>query len=145
MATDPTFPFHNLNNSDLINILNADSYHNFPLSVIEGMTYDPVKDTDTHGIDDSLLNNMLIEPKCTYYFSDTEHIVPSNISKTSLNILCQNISSVPLHLDILLDQCLPPFDMQFHIIGLCETRLNDDICGIYKVKDYNGYFKNKNM
>lgn len=70
------FPFHSLNNSDLINILNEDSSHNFPLSVIETMTYDPFKDNDAHTIDDSLLNNIINEPKCSYYFSDTEHLYP---------------------------------------------------------------------
>ena len=55
-----------------------------------------------------------------------------------------NISSIPLHLDSCIDQCVDVSGIRFDVLALCETRLNDAICTIYSIDGYESYFNNKN-
>lgn len=138
-----SFPFHGLNDNELVNTLNIFS-HNFPIDVISNFVYNPVISNYKHSVDDSLSRNLYPEPKCKFYFCDDLCAGGSTGHHDSLNIMSFNISSAPLHLETLFDQCLNNFHVKFHVIGLCETRLTDNIVSLYKVKGYSGYFNNKN-
>ncbi len=65
-----------------------------------------------------------------------------NISEC-LNLLAFNISSIPLHLDSCVDQCVNVNHIKFDVLTFCETRLNDAICSLYSIKYYGSYFNNK--
>lgn len=71
-----TFPFGSLENLDLTNLLNSNNIvHNFPLSVIDTMVYNPF--TYFHNYDNHISENLSIqynvsEPCCEYVFSDRE-------------------------------------------------------------------------
>lgn len=132
------FPFNNLNELELASVLDGVDNHQFPLSVIENLSFNRYNFNDRNFESDLTLH----EPVCNYYFCDTLplHQIPSN----SLKILSYNISSIPLHLDTFVDQCLDDNGVIFDVIGFCETRLNDAISSIYKIADYTPYFKNKN-
>ena len=58
----------------------------------------------------------------------------------SLKICSYNINSVPQHLD---EQCLSTFCVDFDVIGLCETRLNDNISNLYRLENYLPYHQIK--
>lgn len=135
-------PFHSLSDTVFFSILNEDNLHNFPLNVRDTLTYNPLKPNDTLSVDDPLTSSFRKEFDCNYYFCDDQGIKQST-SQLSLNILSCNISSVPLYLESLFDQCLLFIDVKFDIIGLCETRLSDDICQLYNESNYNPYFRNE--
>ena len=71
---------------------------------------------------DDLINSFVQVPNCEYNFCDD---ISSNPSlNPSLNILFHNISSLPLHVESLIDQCINPFHVRFDMIimiCLCET------------------------
>ena len=137
----PDLPFHNVNEVDFIHTLNSSIAQRLSLNELEQLTY--VTNVNyKHSVDDSLSQNLFREPKCHYYFCGD--IIEKQKSSHNLNILSFNINSVPLHFDELRDQCLSQYNLEFQVIGLCETRLNDSICSLYRLEGYNAHFKNKN-
>ena len=84
-------------------------------------------------------DHVLREPICNYHFCDT---IIQSISNPSLKLLAYNISSVPLHFETYLDQCLD--QMFFDVVGLWETRLDDLICSLYNINNYSSHFQNRN-
>lgn len=134
-------PFSNLSNRDLSNEL-GNAQHNFPLHVVDNLTYDPFKYFDD-------LSNIpstdcgIYKPKCDYCFcGDTETIAskpPSSLSLTAFNIC-----SIPQHIDSFIDQCVNSTNLEHDILGFCETRLNDTICNLYSINGYEKYFTNRN-
>ena len=72
-----------------------------------------------------LLNyHVLREPICNYNFCDT---IMQSISSPSLKLSAYNISSLPLHFETFLDQCLDQISIVFDVVGLRETRPSDSI------------------
>lgn len=90
---------------------------------------------------DNLYKPGLHEHVSDYIFASE---FPIQISpRNSLKILSHDISSVPQHLDSLFDQCLNSSDIDLDVIGLCETRLSDNICNLCKLDKYFPNFQNK--
>lgn len=137
------FPFASLEDTDLTNFLNDNIIaHNFPLSVIDTMMYKPFNyfQNGNHVPDNLSLQYKIKEPCCDYIFGDSVEL--SNISEC-LNLLAFNISSIPLHFDSCLHQCIDVCHTRFDIIAFCETRLNDAISSIYSIDGYASYFSNR--
>lgn len=132
------FPFSNLNDFDFSQLL--DNYHYYPLDVIENMTFDQFQSYNNRTPITNDLNPMMKELNCKYYSC-------SNFSSfdcsSILSMLCYNISSIPRHWDEFCDQCLSVLNVRFDILGFCETRLNDNICMLYRLNRYNAYFNNR--
>lgn len=85
---------------------------------------------------------MVKDLSCDYYFCDDSNI---NLqSNYALSITSYNISSIPLHFDSFCDQCINTLNINFDVIGLCETRLNNNISSIYCIDKYNSFYQNKN-
>lgn len=141
MEIDQVLPFHNINDVELIGAINYD-VHNYPLSVLNTLTYNKSAERSSNIID-NLYDPVINEPVCDYIFNSDfpTQIFPNN----SLKILSYNISSVPQHLDSLYDQCLnsSACGVNYDVVGLCETRLNDNICNLYRLDNYLPYFQNK--
>lgn len=134
------FPFHNLNNFDLASLLNDNVLHNFPLHVLDKTTHKPFLYLDGDRASDNLsIQYNISEPNSNYLFSD--NIISS---PDSLNLFVLNISSVPLHLESCLDQCINTSNCVYDVLGFCETHLSDGLCEIYSIDGYNNYFNNKN-
>ena len=118
------FPFAQLSDVELRNCIYDN--HNFPLSVINELQYDPFSESEhLNSIDNFLTNNIPKVIQCDYYFC-SESTVNYQHHK-HLSIVSYNISSVPLHLDTFSDECLNTIDFCVDVIGLCETRLHDNI------------------
>ena len=133
-----TFPFFSLGDNALNNVLNEQ--HNYPLSVIDNMVYDPFSlIDDKNSVDEYILNTVQVT-NCKYFCVGSAEKV--NLPSPGLNIMFHNISSVPLHLESLTEQCLNPFHVKFDALCLCETRLNYDICPLYNITNYNAFLKN---
>lgn len=137
----PLLPFHSLNDSEFICQVSQTISHNFPLNVIDQLIYNPSEPADRHS-EDSLSNDIFREPLCKYYFCNDQTIKQS-FTCPSINILSVNISSIPSHLESFLDQCIASLDVSFHVLGFCETRLNNDICELYNIDGFNAHFRNK--
>ena len=60
----------------------------------------------------------------------------------SLKFLSHNISSIPLHLDFLVNQCLDHFGVEFDAICFCETHPTDSVALMYDLPHYNAFFIN---
>lgn len=131
-------PFSNLNDSESNNVLSESDHHLFPLTVINELKFNRFNFNDG----DTLNDHVLHEPVCDYYFCDT--ILPYTFPSHSLKLLSYNISSIPLHFDTFIDQCLEQTNINFDVIGFCETRLNDAVCSLYNLSNFNAHFKNKN-
>ncbi len=135
----PILPFGNIIYTDFIDNLNENPSHKFSFDELNNFIY--VSNSDSrHFINDFSACNTFQEPQCSYYYCDHDN---QFTSCGSLNILSFNINSVPLHLNKLFDQWLSHFDTKFHIVGLCETRLNYSVCSLYNFVDYNTYFRNR--
>ena len=141
MIHNSTLPFHSVTDDDLCTAVHGVT-HNYPLSVLNTLLYKPIDSNHNHFYDDYIFDNLFPDLKCSYHFCDTTNI--NHDVRSSLNILSFNISSLPRHLDTLFDQCLTPTNMKFHVIGLCETRLNDAISSMYRINGYECYFNNRN-
>ena len=134
-------PFYSINDAELDDTTNNNT-QNYPLSVLNTLIFNSSSDANrpNHTVD--YLNEPVIcDPICDYIFSNE---LPSQLSSSnSLKIFSYNISSIPQHLDSLHDQCLSSFSVTLDVIGLCETRLNDNICQLYQLENYLPYFQNK--
>ena len=136
------FPFASLDDLDFNNFLNSNTFvHNFPLSVIDTMQYKPFNYfQNSNNVSDNLsIQYNVSEPCCDYLFSES---VKYN-NTDCLNLLAFNISSIPLHFDTCVNQCINVSSIKYDILAFCETRLNDAICSIYSVEGYKSYFNNK--
>ena len=132
-----TFPFDQLNDYELAECINDD--HIYPFRVINELQYDPFTECeDLNSIDNFLSYNI----QCKYYFCDE----PTTISQFDnyFSILSFNINSVSLHLEAFHDECLNPIHFFPDVIGLCETRMHDNISSLYKLNAYQAYYQNKN-
>ena len=140
MDIEQYFPFPTINDAELINVIQHDN-HNYPLNVINTLIYCNSDFNLSNHSADHLNEPTVPQPECDYNFCSDEisHKSPSN----SLKILSFNISSVPKHLESFFDQCINPSGIPFDVIGLCETRLNSNICNLYKLNRYSSYFQNK--
>lgn len=134
-----SLPFLSLNDSALTCLLSEQ--HNYPLQVIDDMVYDPFPLIDDRNpVDNHLVNNLQI-PDCNYVCVGTGS--KPKLSSPGLNLLSHNISSIPLHLESLIEQVLNPLHVTFDVLCFCETRLNDDISPLYHIDNYNSFFINK--
>lgn len=135
------FPFHNINNDDLNHLLNHNVLHNFPLDVIDNMIYKPFRYFDnSDAVHNISIDYIVNEPSCNYLFLDTFSTDNSNY----LNLFAHNISSIPLHLDSCIDQCINSSSIKYDVLGFCETRLNEAISELYSVEGYDHYSNHKN-
>ena len=142
MAFDQNiFPFSNLCNSDLLSAL-GDNLYNFSMDVLDKLVYMPFNaDDDDSSVDYNLTGYCINKPTCNYHFCgenfNLEFLSPS------INLLYFNISSVPLHFEAFSSHCLDSMDHKFHVIGLCETRLNSSISSMYNIPSYTAFHKSK--
>lgn len=121
MEIEQYFPFFNLDDINFNDVIsNVD--HNYPLSVINTMVYNPNHANFRDHAVDHMSEPILTEPVCEYIFSGEDLI--NELPSSSLNIFSYNISSVPQHLESFFEQCLTPYNVEFDFLGLCETRLN---------------------
>lgn len=130
-------PFVNLNDTEFLNYLNDNDQHLFPFHVIDNITYNPLKYDDLANIS---IDGNIQEPICNYVFTADSYMC---VTEPNLSVLAHNISSIPLHLDSCLDQCISVSSNRYDVLGFCETRLNDSICQLYSIEGYNNYFNNK--
>lgn len=142
MDIEHFFPFSNLNDQELINILNSDT-HRYPLRIIDSLTYTITNNLQlsTHNTIDDVHEHILPEPICEYTFCDDD--ISLTFPPNRFNIISYNISSVPQHLDSFLDQCINPSGVSMDIVGVCETRLNDTICNMYNIDHYLSFFQSR--
>lgn len=120
-----SFPFGDLNNQDLFNLFQY-NYHNFLLNVIDNMTYDPLRYIDSS---DDFPTEYFNVPTCNYVFCDEPATPPSDNSL--LSVLSYNISSLPLHFDGFIEECVNALNDRVDVFGFCETRLTDATCTLF--------------
>ena len=66
MASTYTFPFSNLSDNNLLELYNYD--HQFPLSVIDTLQYNPFSESSqTDSVDNFLTTNLVKDLSCDYY------------------------------------------------------------------------------
>lgn len=135
-----TFPLAQLNDTELIACIYDG--HNFPFSVINERQYDPFSESEhSNSLDNFLIQNTPKELQCDYYFCSESRV---NYIHNNLSIMSYNISCVPLHLNSFNTDCLDSIDFSVDVIGLCKTRLHDNISSLYKLDTYQAFYQNKN-
>lgn len=141
MEMELNLPFCNINDIDLLNLINHDQ-HMFPLDVLKTLNFTNFCAEEQTNHDVNLFRPQLNDPISDYIFpNEFPTKLPAN---NYLKILSFNICSVPKHFDSLFDQYLIPNNIELDVIGLCETRLNNYTCNLYKLDNYSCYFQNKN-
>lgn len=129
-------PFHNLTNNNSIQELNIQ--HNYPLESLN-LEFEVTPYDDRQVLDNQI--NHLIQPECQYYFcTEFNH---ESFTERHIKLLSFNISSLPLHFDTFSTQILDSIHFNFDIIGMCETRLNDNISSLYSLNNYSKHLQNK--
>ena len=137
-------PFNTVNNNEFIELM-SDRENYLNLSYLNRLSYDQFSTTlNRYGDDfDPDINhfNMLKEKieNCLYYFSD--NFKPNPKCKT-FSVCSFNINSIPHNFESFVDQCYNGLNHQFDILGLCETKLNDEINELYNLEGYNKYSYN---
>ena len=134
-------PFHDISDVELVSVINNDNQY-YSLNALNTLIFNNGNDNNQDIRTVEYLSEPVInDPICEYIFSDESQnqLFPNN----SLKLLAYNISSVPQYLDSLYDQCLKGFSVSLDVIGLCETRLNDNICNLYQLDSYLPHFQNK--
>ena len=132
------FPFHNVSDDHFLIINNTSITDNdvIPLNNLNNLIFNPIiPSDDAHNIDpDSFLINYLNLnfPPCEYYFPIANQSNFPDVTN-KFTYISYNINSVPLHFDDFVDQVLTPFPIKFDVIGLCETKLTDDIEGLFNI------------
>lgn len=132
------FPFSHFDET-LIDVTN--DIHQFPLSVISELSYNPFNEMNVpDSVDYFITDNLVKDLDCKYYFCDD---LQANLQHNNLKIMSYNISSVPLHMESFNDQCLSTTNIKFDVLGLCETRLHENIESLYKLNAYHAYFQSR--
>lgn len=140
MEIEQYFPFSNLSDTEFISVIQGDN-HLYPLSVLNSLVFSNSEDNITNHNVEHLSEPIMPQPECDYIFCTDE--LQHNFLNNSLKIFSYNISSVPQHLDSFFEQCFNPSGVQVDVVGLCETRLNDNICNLYTLDNYSSFFQNK--
>ena len=96
---------------------------------------------DQHVIDldpdyNFFLQNNYNRDECNYYFCDDFLKIDNSIKQNNFSIINLNINSVPRNFDNFRNQLLQSLDHEFDIISLCETKLDDNLLGLFKVDNY---------
>ena len=133
------FPFHNVNDLELFEVLNVGNCSSF--SFLNYRVFNPFPHDECNAIDSALNDFHLNKLKCNYYFTDSDVWLRH---RGNFNLMSFNISSIPRHFEALNDQCLDTLGIMLDVIGFCETRINDEISNLYSLSDYTAYLKNKN-
>lgn len=135
-------PFFNLDDNSFLENVIGISDHRYPLEVIDNLSYNPFKEsTVLNSVDNFIRGNGSTLPNCQYHFCENFSKICGGIE--DIKILSFNICSLPLHFDVFQDQCLSECSVNFDVIGLCETRLNDNISQLYIMSFYNAFHQNK--
>lgn len=139
MDKENVFPFYNLNDAEFIIVLHSDT-RKYPYSVLNALVYCSNELYLTNHSVDHLNEEIIPQPECDYIFctDGTRDIFPSN----SLKIISYDISSISKHLEFFFEQCLNPFGVQIDVVGLCKTRLNDNIHNLFKLDNNFSFFQN---
>ena len=141
MPNNDFLPFHNLDDRQFL-LLNNESENNelLPFDIIDNLTFSNLNTNEDRHVNEIDPDNYLVNslnykpPLCNYVFPDTPQA--QSPSEKSFNIISFNINSVPLHLEEFCENCLNPLPYKFNIIGLCETKLTDDIEQLYNIPSY---------
>ena len=48
-----------------------------------------------------------------------------------------------MHFEAFQDQCITSIDINFDVIGFCETRLNDNMTSLYNLHNFHTFYRNK--
>lgn len=145
-------PFYNINDDDLICLLSDSPNPVISLDILETLKYNNFTcDNDVEFSNDDpdlFIENSLgmTDPLCNYVFPGAANCnshIHSNAKEHQVSILSHNIRSAPEHLETLLAECIVHNGEAFDIIGLCETRLSNDIQHLFEIPQYNAYFNNR--
>ena len=139
MSDNSFLPFQNLNDIDFLDTLDV-VIDKFLLDDLDKQQYFHFDAHVNNSVDDSPSCFIFKEIECNYYFCNSKMDLSSS---NNFNLISYNISSIPRHLEEFHEQCLTQFKLKFHIIDLCETRLNDSIASLYHMNEYNAHFQNK--
>lgn len=146
MAANSYLPFHSISDNELERLTNSDTVCRNYLCIneIDQIVFNPLNLEQEMNctVNDALLFNM---DNITHKFS--KYIYLDDV-KTKLNVtdvfsvLSMNIRSVASNLQVLIDQCLLE-ENNIDIMGFSETRLDNNIENLYKLKGYNMFAMNR--
>lgn len=114
--------------------------------MLHKQNFDPLLLNDTNQRDyrDNEFNSAYKGPNCNYHFVDTL-VTNYDVPESRLTVLSFNIRCVPQHFSDFNYQCLNEIGIKCNIIGLCETRLTDNICNLNDVKGSGLFFNSQSI
>lgn len=142
-------PFSSLNDAQLIaELLSDNNQYTLPYHVYEKLLFNYIDDNDygNNVLDDVdpdpiILSSHVTLCSCNYY----QHSELSDLLKNDQNsstIIFQNIRSIPENFDSFRVQYIDSLIPYINIIGLCETRLTNNIEDLYCLPSYDLYTNN---
>ena len=138
------FPFHDLNHNELLAELTPSTVGQLPLpfhmycnSVFTSPSIsEPSTDSD---ISNDNEDGDCVD--CSYYHYDEFHSLLNTESIVGKSFFC-NIRSVPKNFESLRNDILDCVVENINFIGLCETRLNDDIQDLHNMDNFSLFTNN---
>ena len=136
------FPFSNISNEDLIDIINPDD--TFDQEVTESL--DPLLVQDDNYNNDLDVNQFYIRSR-HINFHKSEYIFLEKISSlfinSDFNILTFNIRSISTNFQYFKDTMLSD-NISYDVLGFTETRLDADISPLYTLPSHEMFTNNRN-
>ena len=144
MVTDSyTFPFACVHDDEFLCISGLNT---LPQAQHHCVTFDPLSVQDSNYNNDLDVNQFYIRsrnvnsPKSEYVFLDHLPVSPHN---ATINLLTLNIRSMSTNFQYFVDTVLS-CQVFMDVLGLTETRLDDNISPLYKLQDYNMFSTYRN-
>lgn len=97
---------------------------------------------DNYDPDGNVMDNLYV--KSTEYFHQENFQSMLSNSDSDFTVLLHNIRSIPRNLDSFSLQHLLPVQAKVDILGMCETRLSEDIQHMYNIEGYSLFTNNRN-
>ena len=147
-------PFSGLNDNDFMGIigdinLNIDDNVDYTLTIddLNRITFknfsfndDFLNDADP---DSNHYQYCNIDSSCNYIYENELNTFTDKFDNDSLLIAGHNISSLPHNFDNFSFIMNDSLKRKIDIIGLCETKLTDDLTNLYNISGYDMFYNNK--
>ena len=153
MAYYDSLPFYNLNDQNFYIFLNENPYNIqnevIALDHLDNLCFNPFTFNDDDHLSDTDPDNFILRSlgynnlSCKYHFPNSMSNDFHNLPSKTFSLICHNIGSIPSHLDEFIDQCLTPLCHNFDVIGLCESKLTNDIEQLYTIPNYTLFSNNQ--
>ena len=154
------FPFLNIQDDEFAMHINSNQFNNsipsndeniIPLNELSSMKFELFQYNDgifnDHDTDNMFMQYYRdIDTETKYYFEEdivTDPSFKSNDDIELFSVCSYNINSLVKNFDYLNELLTVNLDSHFDVVGICESKLTDDIHHLYEIENYSKFVNNR--